>query len=235
VEESLRLDKHGVPKVLSMYDPKYGYREYEETRLNKNFNIHLMEGRLKSVIRSSSSPVMSRLHDWTLRTRINRLYFQRRNQFMKKQSKPKVLFDEPIPENISAGEKILNELAYKYKEEGLMQVPDLDEIYRDIDILISKVNVNYSSSTQNGSPKIQDRNPEQTEFLWLNMNAEEILCEPLYMEAANKGVILTNETLNEVSPHSHTELNLTRTPLNLFRHSELECIGIFNEYRKKIK
>lgn len=56
----------------------------------------------------------------------------------------------------------------------------------------------------------------------------------MYNDDSNKNVVLTPEYLRSVSPSAHTELSLTKIPLNLFRHSELDCFAMFNEYREKL-
>lgn len=82
--------------------------------------------------------------------------------------------------------------------------------------------------------QIFDKNFDQHEYLWDNINAEEILCESLYSVDSKKDVILTEEQALKVSPSAHTELGLNKIPINLFRHTELDVIGAFNEYRKKL-
>lgn len=58
----------------------------------------------------------------------------------------------------------MNELAHRYKEEELMQVPDLEDIYRDVDALINNVFINVRSDKKKGGTEqeeIYDRSPEQ--------------------------------------------------------------------------
>lgn len=98
-------------------------------------------------IKYSSSPEVGESYqDWSIRTHINRLYFLRRLEFLKNnKSFNEELFVEGLPVNVSERLKIMNELAHKYKEEEAIQVPDLDEIYRDVDTLIDNVFVNVRS------------------------------------------------------------------------------------------
>lgn len=39
----------------------------------------------------------------------------------------------------------MNQLAYKYKEESLIQEPDLEEIYQEVDVVIDKVFIKVKS------------------------------------------------------------------------------------------
>jgi hypothetical protein len=48
---------------------------------------------------------------------------------------------QELPLNIRNRDKIMNEIAHKYKENDLIQEPDIDEIYREIDVMIDKVYV----------------------------------------------------------------------------------------------
>ena len=48
---------------------------------------------------------------------------------------------QDIPVNIRQKDKLINEMLYKYKEEDLLIEPDLEDIYRDIDIVLKKIAV----------------------------------------------------------------------------------------------
>ena len=48
---------------------------------------------------------------------------------------------QDIPVNIRQKDKIINEMLYKYKEEDLLIEPDLEDIYKDIDIVLKKIAV----------------------------------------------------------------------------------------------
>lgn len=50
----------------------------------------------------------------------------------------------------------------------------------------------------------------------------------MYNTDSNKNIVLTPEYLKDVSPSAHTELTLTKIPVNLFRHSELDNFAMFN-------
>lgn len=46
-----------------------------------------------------------------------------------------------LPKHIRNKDKIINGLIYKYKELDLLEEPDLEDIYAEIDIALSKVGV----------------------------------------------------------------------------------------------
>lgn len=48
---------------------------------------------------------------------------------------------QDIPVHIRQKDKIINQMLYKYKEEDLLIEPDLEDIYRDIDIVLKKIAV----------------------------------------------------------------------------------------------
>ena len=48
---------------------------------------------------------------------------------------------QDIPVSIRQKDKLINEMLYKYKEEDLLIEPDLEDIYRDIDIVLKKIAV----------------------------------------------------------------------------------------------
>ena len=80
--------------------------------------------------------------DWAIRTRINRLYFLKRLEMLKK-NKEKFIADKlNLPIKLRENEKIMNELATRYRETELLQEPDLNEIYREVDVVLDKIYVN---------------------------------------------------------------------------------------------
>ena len=48
---------------------------------------------------------------------------------------------QELPIKIRQRERIMNELAHRYKETELLQEPDLDDIYKEIDVYLDKVHV----------------------------------------------------------------------------------------------
>ena len=71
-------------------------------------------------------------------------------------------------------------------------------------------------------------------FLWQNLDVEEIVCATMYNQDTLKEISLTDDVVSSVTYSPHTEITLNRLPVNLYRHSELENLGIFNDYRAKL-
>ena len=46
-----------------------------------------------------------------------------------------------LPLNSRYNDKLINSMLYKYKEEDLLIEPDLEDIYKDIDIVMKKIAV----------------------------------------------------------------------------------------------
>lgn len=82
-EEALRYDAKGVPKILSNYDSKYGWMETREEIYQEDYDLDVDVGPTK-VIKTSSAPNQLNLQDWSIKNRINRLYFLRRLEFLKR-------------------------------------------------------------------------------------------------------------------------------------------------------
>ena len=63
---------------------------------------------------------------------------------------------------------------------------------------------------------------------------EEITCATMYSPDSVKNVSLSEEMINDLSYSPHTEITLSRLPINLYRHSELDSFCIFSKYRQKL-
>jgi hypothetical protein len=66
--------------------------------------------------------------DEHIRRRINKLFFLRKLQYLKKQTLFNFDVDE-LPHTLRDKERIINELAHKFKEDEYLIVPDLIDIY----------------------------------------------------------------------------------------------------------
>lgn len=63
--------------------------------------------------------------------------------------------------------------------------------------MVDKVNVKISSGGQSKNKRdnveeIYDKAPEVREYLWENIQAEEILCDTMYAPDSNKDIVLTD-------------------------------------------
>ncbi len=82
--------------------------------------------------------------DEHIRRRINKLFFLRKIQYLKKDTA--FSFDESeLLISLRNKEKIINQLAHKYNDDEFMIVPDLKDIYNEIDLALSKVSIRLSS------------------------------------------------------------------------------------------
>lgn len=81
-------------------------KEYKE---NKEFdlNVPIKE---RVAVEMSSGPDSDNLQDWSIKTRINRLYFLRRLEYLKKsqQDFKDITFHQELPQNIRNRDKIMN-------------------------------------------------------------------------------------------------------------------------------
>lgn len=132
----------------------------------------------------------------------------------------------------------MNELANRYKEEELLQEPDINDIYREIDIFLDKVHVKiHAGRRESGdvrSEEVFDESLSSENYLWQSLDVEEVVCATMYNPDSIKEISLSDELIASVSYSPHTEISLNRLPINLYRHSELESFGIFNDYRTKL-
>ena len=152
---------------------------------------------------------------------------------------------QDIPVNIRQKDKLINEMLYKYKEEDLLIEPDLEDIYRDIDIVLKKIAVkvvpnyidnqlqNKQGIVKDGS-EVKERIISKDLLLWRTLDAEEIFQPDNYVEEKVNKEVVEEKSLAEVSPSSVLELSLNKMPFNLYRHADLDQFSVFTKYKKKI-
>jgi hypothetical protein len=113
------------------------------------------------------------------------------DQIQKKEhlSVDKVISAYDLPLNIRHKDKAINSLLYKYKEQDLMVEPDLEDIYREIDIALKKISVNVvpnfvenqienerseaGYSVSQNSP-VKERIISKEVLIWSKLDVEEI-------------------------------------------------------------
>lgn len=84
------------------------------------------------------STVDPKNQDEHIRRRINKLFFLRKLEYLKKDSI--FSFEESeLPFTLRNKENIINKLAHRYKEDEFLIAPDLKDIYNEIDVTLSKV------------------------------------------------------------------------------------------------
>lgn len=94
------------------------------------------------------STVDPKNQDEHIRRRINKLFFLRKLEYLKKDS----IFsfeEQELPFTLRNKENIINQLAHRYKEDEFLIAPDLKDIYNEIDVTLSKVEVRLKSELSN--------------------------------------------------------------------------------------
>lgn len=101
-----------------------------------------------------------------------------------------------LPMNIRNKDQIINSLLHKYKEYDLMVEPDLEDIYKEIDIALKKVAVKVvpnivENQTENklnkdddlpeSSSVVKERVVSKEVLIWSKLDVEEIF-DPEYFE-----------------------------------------------------
>lgn len=131
---------------------------------------------------------MGEEQDFYIRNRINRLFFLKQLEVV---SKVNHVSDEErinlndLPKNIRNKDSIINDLAHQYKEADLLQEPNLEDIYNEIDIAINKIgikvipdrlhNVDISKeSTGLEKGVVREKIYDRRNLLWDRMNLEEV-------------------------------------------------------------
>ena len=85
--------------------------------MNPNYDLTTGLGNIERVTYSSRIPNEREAQDWSIRTRITRLYFLRRLELVKEYKNDKISIDQELPLNLKQRENIMNDLANRYKEE----------------------------------------------------------------------------------------------------------------------
>ncbi len=119
--------------------------------------------------------------------------------------------------------------------------PDLKDIYNEIDLTLSKVNVRLNSeisakhsSTDADTEPIVETAISNDSLIWDRLDVEKVFASDYYAEDNMKKEEVWERELLHVSPSAGTELSLNRVPYNLFRHSECEIFNVFTKYKHMI-
>lgn len=180
--------------------------------------------------------------DEHIKRRINKLFFLRKMEYLKKEKSFR--FDESeLPIQLRDKERIINELCHKYKEEDMMILPDLKDIYNEIDLALDKVQVRLDSEL-NAQRKAGEQEPEEytleeksisdDSLVWSQLDVEKVFASDYYSKENMDKEDISERQLLYVSPSAGVELSLNRVPFNLYRHSECEIFNVFTKYRHMI-
>ena len=95
-----------------------------------------------------------------------------------------------IPLAIRDKERIINELAQKYKEDEFLIEPDLKDIYNEIDMTLNKVNVRLNSelaakNVGQGQEEdvIDEKSISSDSLVWDRLDVEKVFASDYYSES----------------------------------------------------